>query len=193
MKMLTATSGGRRCDPHLRMLVVGDASGPSGQNPAAMLLARGDIDPQAAYRWLHAEMNCVRASGLLQFTQPNICCHTGDAARVGKPAADFFSALSGVRGRSRASSIPRRSDNFDLLLLRLHHNYVYRHFDESVHLRHFAPPAVYCPAILKKCVFALVFCINSFWTDPSFCASRGLLSRHFAYRCWTVAVLWFPS
>ena len=93
MKMLTATSGGRRCDPHLRMLVVGDASGPSGQNPAAMLLARGDIDPQAAYRWLHAEMNCVRASGLLQFTQPNICCHTGDAARVGKPAADFFSTV----------------------------------------------------------------------------------------------------
>ena len=90
MKMLTATSGGRRCDPHLRMLVVGDASGPSGQNPAAMLLARGDIDPQAAYRWLHAEMNCVRASGLLQFTHPHICCHTGDAARVGKPAADLF-------------------------------------------------------------------------------------------------------
>ena len=90
MKMITASWGGRRCDPHLRMVDFGDAAAPSGQNTAAMLLARGDIDAQAAHRWLHAEMNCVRASGLLQFTHPHICCHIGNTARVGKPAADLF-------------------------------------------------------------------------------------------------------
>ena len=41
--------------------------------------------------------------------------------------------------------------------------------------------------------FASAFCINIFWTDPSFCDSRGLLSRHFADRCWTVAVLVLPG
>ena len=90
MKMITANWGGRRCDPHLRMVDFGDAAAPSGQNTAAMLLARGDIDAQAAHRWLHAEMNCVRASGLLQFTHPHICCHMGNAAHVGKLAADLF-------------------------------------------------------------------------------------------------------
>ena len=105
MKKITASWGGRKCDPHLRMVGFGDAAAPSGQNTAAMLLARGDIDAQAAHRWLHAEMNCVRASGLLQFTHPHICCHIGNAARVGKPAADLFfsTVVCGVAHELRGS------------------------------------------------------------------------------------------
>ena len=36
---------------------------------------------------------CVRCVfGCISVPHPHICCHTGDAARVGKPAADLFSS-----------------------------------------------------------------------------------------------------
>ena len=138
IKMIIANRGGRRCDRHLRIMVVGDAAAPSAQNSAAMLLVRGKFDAQAANRWLHAEMNCVRASCLLQFTHPHTCCHTVAMLLASRSLQLIcFSALSGFQGRSQVSSIVQRSGNFPSILHGVHHNYAYRHFDESVHLRHF--------------------------------------------------------
>ena len=139
MTMHTTSSQQRRGDPHLRMMVVGDAAPVDGQNPAAMLLARGDIGKRGALRWLETEINWVRVSALLQFRLPHICCHTGDAARVGKLAADlFFSTLWDPRSCTSYEYHRVVGQIFLLNLDCARHNY-----GECDELRHFTPhPAI---------------------------------------------------
>jgi hypothetical protein len=55
-----------------------------------MLVARGDISRFDVVRMLRTELNAVRATGLFSFTQPHIYSHSGDAARIGKPALDLY-------------------------------------------------------------------------------------------------------
>ena len=111
---------------------------------------------------------CVRCVfGCISVPHPHICCHTGDAARVGKPAADLFSSTVWHARSSTSYEYPQRSDNFVLNLDWAHHNY--GEFDES---RHFTPH----PAILRHssstCCFSPFFDTNICWTEHA-------ISRHF--------------
>jgi hypothetical protein len=104
---------------------------------------------------------CVRCVfGCISVPHPHICCHTGDAARVGKPAADLFSSTVWDARSSTSYEQPQRSDNFVLNLDWAHHNH--GEFDES---RHFTPhPAIsrHFTQFFINLMFSFVFWIQIF-------------------------------